>query len=185
MNTPTFSKNLYYRVNAASVTVPPLSERTRDIALLAKQFLAAIASAQNIPVKQVSEEALTILESYPWPGDVQQLKNVLEWSLIVATNNGSPLIGLDDLPPEIIKGNEFTKAWQKKSATMATLPIKDAREVFEREYLHSQIKRFNGNISQTARFIGMDRAALHRKMKALDVGGRDGIRGSAEDAFGG
>lgn len=185
LNTPTFSKNLYYRVNAASVTVPPLSERTRDIALLAKQFLAAIASAQNIPVKQVSEEALTILESYPWPGDVQQLKNVLEWSLIVATNNGSPLIGLDDLPPEIIKGNEFTKAWQKKSATMATLPIKDAREVFEREYLHSQIKRFNGNISQTARFIGMDRAALHRKMKALDVGGRVGIRGSAEDAFGG
>lgn len=183
LNSPTFSNELYYRVNSASITVPPLPERTRDIALLAKQFLSAIASAQSIPVKQLSEEALAILESYPWPGDVQQLKNVLEWSLIVATNNGSPLIGLDDLPPEIIKGNEFTKAWQKKSSVMATLPIKDAREVFEREYLQSQIKRFNGNISQTAKFIGMDRAALHRKIKMLDIWVRGEKINSEDSAF--
>lgn len=184
LNSPTFSNELYYRVNAASITVPPLSERTRDIPLLAKQYLTAIANAQNIPIKQLSEEAMTILESYPWPGDVQQLKNVLEWSIILATNNGSPLIGLDDLPPEIIRGNEFTKTWQKKSSVMATLPIKDAREIFEREYLQSQIRRFNGNVSQTAKFIGMDRAALHRKIKALDVGTRrERAQNTEESAF--
>lgn len=168
-DSPTFAKDLYYRFNAASVTIPPLSTRTRDIALLSKQYLGAIANAQSIPFKNLSEEALAMLEAYPWPGDVQQLKNVLEWSLILASNNGSSLIELSDLPPEIIQGNNFSKAWQQHSTVMATLPIKEAREIFEREYLQSQIKRFNGNISQTAKFIGMDRAALHRKLKALEI----------------
>jgi two-component system nitrogen regulation response regulator NtrX len=170
-----FLNDLYYRVNAMSVTIPPLFERTRDIALLAKQFLSVISSANNIQCKSLDAEALPLLESYGWPGDVQQLKNVLEWSLIMSMNNGSDCITVADLPPEIIHGNEFAKAWEQKSATLAALPIKEAREEFEKEYLLSQIKRFNGNISQTAKFIGMDRAALHRKIKLLDVKIDDGV----------
>lgn len=169
LNCETFSKDLYYRFNVVSIVIPPLSERTRDIGLLSKQFLSAIAAAQNIPVKNISLEALSVLESYPWPGDIQQLKNVLEWSLILSANNGSQYIEINDLPPEIIQGNEFSKSWHQKSSAIASLPIKEAREIFEKEYLLSQIKRFNGNISQTAKFIGMDRAALHRKLRNLGI----------------
>lgn len=164
-----FSEDLFYRLNAFSVNLPSLAERSRDISLLAKQYLTAIATAQNLPNKSLSGPALALLENYPWPGDIQQLKNVLEWSLIMSSNNHSSNIELEDLPPEILQGNEFSKVWHQKSSEMASLPIKEAREVFEKEYLLSQIKRFRGNITQTAKFIGMDRTALHRKLKSLDV----------------
>lgn len=164
-----FSNDLFYRLNTFSVNIPPLIERSRDLALLAKQYLAAISAAQNLPVKSVSESALSLLENYPWPGDIQQLKNVLEWSLIMSSSRSSASIEREDLPPEILQGNEFSKSWNQKSSEMASLPMKEARETFEREYLLAQIKRFQGNITQTAKFIGMDRTALHRKLKQLGV----------------
>lgn len=163
-------EDLLSRLSVVSVAIPPLVERTRDIALLAKHFISAIATAQNVSPRLLSSEALAILESYPWPGDVQQFKNILEWILIMMNNaDPSALIQVDDLPPEIICGNEFASTWNKKASSLAFLPIKEAREEFERDYLSSQLRRFGGHISQTAKFIGMDRASLHRKLKALGI----------------
>ncbi|MDR1597972.1 MAG: sigma-54 dependent transcriptional regulator [Holosporales bacterium] len=173
LNNKDFSTDLFYRTHVVSVSIPPLSSRTCDIALLAKQFLAAIAMAQNIPVKNLTPDALAVLESYSWPMDVQQLKNVLEASLIIATSNGSTCISIEDLPPEVLHGGQFVQSWDKKSATIACLPIKEARDAFEREYLIAQLKRFGGHISQVSKFIGMDRAALHRKLKHLGISSAD------------
>lgn len=165
-----FREDLYHRLSVVSVEIPPLSARVRDIALLAKHFISGIAVAQNISPRQLSPEAITILESYPWPGDIQQFKNILEWILIMTNGlEHSDVIGVDDLPPEIIYGNEFSRAWNQKTSTISLLPIKEAREAFERDYLESQLKRFGGHISQTAKFIGMDRASLHRKIKTLGL----------------
>lgn len=167
-------EDLISRLGVVCVDVPPLAERTRDIALLAKHFISAIATAQNVSAHPLSPQALAILESYPWPGDVQQFKNILEWVLIMI--NGTPAsdpIAVDDLPPEIICGNDFVNNWNKKVSSMTLMPIKEAREAFERDYLWSQLKRFGGHISQTAKFIGMDRASLHRKLKALGLSADD------------
>jgi two-component system nitrogen regulation response regulator NtrX len=180
LNCGDFSHELYYRTHVTSLVIPPLAARREDIGLLSKQFLTAIAAAQNIPVKHLSSDALAILESYIWPGDIQQLKNVLEGSLIQSINNKSNCIEIDDLPTEIVCGNQFAQEWNKKRAIIASLPIKEARDAFEREYLLAQLKRFGGHISHMSKFIGMDRAALHRKLKNLgihssDIADDDGI----------
>lgn len=175
LQTENFSNDLFYRLNTFSIEVPALAERSRDLALLSKQYLSSIAAAQNLPVKSLSESALSLLENYPWPGDIQQLKNVLEWSLIMSSSRSSASIEREDLPPEILQGNEFSKKWNQKSSEMASLPMKEARETFERDYLLAQIKRFQGNITQTAKFIGMDRTALHRKLKQLGVTGTEDL----------
>ncbi|MDR2464127.1 MAG: sigma-54 dependent transcriptional regulator [Holosporales bacterium] len=167
LKSETFSKDLYYRTHVVSISIPPLVDRLNDIALLSRQFLIAYASAQHLQVKNLSSGALSILESYQWPGDIQQLKNVLEGSLIISASNGSNCIEVNDLPPEVFQKNQFAQSWNKRNAAIVSLPIKEARDEFEREYLSAQLKRFNGNISQTAKFIGMDRAALHRKLKNL------------------
>ena len=164
-----FKSDLYYRTSVVSVEIPNLSDRSQDIPLLAKHFLSAIAASQNVVVKNFSTEALSVLESYPWPGDIQQFKNVIEWIVIMNSDINSKVIEIDDLPAEIIQGNEFSKSWGAKTAQIASMPIKDAREIFEKEYLHTQLKRFNGHISQTAKFIGMDRASLHRKLRSLGL----------------
>ncbi|GHS93224.1 sigma-54-dependent Fis family transcriptional regulator [Alphaproteobacteria bacterium] len=167
------ASDLFYRLNVASVKIPPLAERTRDLALLSKSFLSALAAAQNTPQKNLMPEALAILESYSWPGDIQQFKNVLEWMLITSISTKADCLGIPELPPEILQGNNFLKSWDKQSLAFASLPIKEAREAFEREYLQEHLKRFEGHISQTAKFIGMDRAALHRKLKMLGIHSSD------------
>jgi two-component system nitrogen regulation response regulator NtrX len=164
-----FSTDLYYRTHVTSISIPPLSSRRGDLALLSKHFLAAIAAAQNIPLKNLTADALTLLESYSWPGDIQQLKNALEGSLILSINNGSMSINVDDIPAEVLKGNQFSQEWDKKSATISSLPIKEAKDAFEREYLLAQLKRFGGHISHMSKFIGMDRTALHRKLRNLGI----------------
>ncbi|MDR0625587.1 MAG: sigma-54 dependent transcriptional regulator [Holosporales bacterium] len=166
---PKIRPDLYYRLSSAAVEIPPLSERAQDMALLVKHFSAAITAAQNLPAKIFSTEVISVLEGYPWPGDIQQLKNVIEWILIMHASSEDGVITVEDLPPEIVEGNLFVKAWQAKSAQLSAMPIKEARETFERDYLLAQLKRFNGNISQTAKFIGMDRTSLHRKLKCLGV----------------
>jgi two-component system nitrogen regulation response regulator NtrX len=166
---PSFSKDLYYRTHVSTLILPPLAERARDIGLLAKSFLTALAASQNTAPKQLTESALAILESYPWPGDIQQFKNALEWMLITSLSTQSDCLDVDGLPPEIIQGNEFMKLRTNKSASIASLPIKEAREIFEKEYLLSQLRRFNGQVAQTAKFIGMDRASLYRKLKNLGI----------------
>ncbi|MDR0633280.1 MAG: sigma-54 dependent transcriptional regulator [Holosporales bacterium] len=164
-----FKQDLYYRMSVVSANIPSLSERAQDIPLLAKQFMSTLAAARNTTEKFFSVEAISVLESYPWPGDIQQLKNVIEWVLIMNSDQKKNTIEVEDLPPEIIQGNAFARAWNARSAQIATMPMKEAREAFERDYLAAQLRRFNGHVSQTAKFIGLDRASLHRKLKSMGL----------------
>jgi two-component system nitrogen regulation response regulator NtrX len=161
-----FREDLYYRLNVVPIQIPPLRDRVSDIPLLAQHFLNYIASSQNQAQRRFSDEALVVLQSYPWPGNVRQLKNVIEWVLIMNTLAPRETIRADMLPPEIRTGLPFNIN-NTGNADIVSLPLREAREVFEREYLSAQVNRFGGNISQTARFVGMERSALHRKLKSL------------------
>jgi two-component system nitrogen regulation response regulator NtrX len=162
-------EDLYYRFTANHIKLPSLKERASDIPILVQHFMEQIAKSRAAMPRKISEAAYTTLQTYSWPGNINQLKNVVEWLLIMA--GGDPLdpIEVDALPPEIQNGAPLASAWQQKSADIIILPLREARETFEREYLLAQIQRFDGNISQTARFIGMERSALHRKLRALGV----------------
>lgn len=169
-----FREDLFYRLSVTHLKIPPLCERISDIQNLAEHYIEDAAKKHNRPIKKLSPDAIALLQSYPWPGDLQQLKNIIEHMVIMARGSLRDAIGKEDLPPEIRAGNTFLNHWQKKTADIVILPLKEARDAFEREYILTQVKRFAGNISQTARFIGMERSALHRKMRAL------GLTGSSE-----
>jgi len=164
-----FREDLFYRLSVSSLSLPPLKDRVTDIPLLAQHFMEKAAAAQGVMPRSFSQEALVMLQSYTWPGDLQQLKNVVDWLLIMAGGDSREPIQSSQLPSEIVQGNNFANSWQQKSADIVVLPLREAREAFEREYLLTQVQRFAGNISQTARFIGMERSALHRKLRALGV----------------
>ena len=127
------------------------------------------AAAKGVLPRRFSEDALVMLQSYAWPGDLQQLSHVIDWVLLMATGDPREAIDSHQLPPEIVNGNRFATNWQQKTADIVVLPLREAREAFEKEYLLAQLQRFAGNISQTARFVGMERSALHRKLRALGV----------------
>jgi two-component system nitrogen regulation response regulator NtrX len=183
IQTGDFREDLYYRLNVNFINVPALKERVTDIPLLCDHFMDVIARAYNLPKRRLSEETIMVLQSYPWPGNIRQLKNVLEWVYIMNKNEAREPVSVQELPPEIVTGNQFSVNWNQKSADIVALPLRDAREAFEREYLFAQVHRFGGNISQTARFVGMERSALHRKLKALSDGKnvRDLIKFDEED----
>ncbi|MFA7275938.1 MAG: sigma-54 dependent transcriptional regulator [Pseudobdellovibrionaceae bacterium] len=177
-----FREDLYYRLNVVPVAIPPLRDRTDDIPLLCDYFIGKAARKNGIAAPKFSEGAIAAFLRYPWPGNIRQLANLMEW-IVVSSLGQKPLEGADaaeegaaiaamiqaaDLPPEIsgtvhaaLKGD-----WQ---TDLIALPLRDAREVFEREYLLAQIVRFGGNISRTAQFVGMERSALHRKLKSLGI----------------
>lgn len=166
-----FSDELYCRMNANSIKILPLKSRREDIAYLLEYFMNQAAKAHNITPKMFSSEAMGILNTYPWPGDVMQMKNMIDWVLTVSIseNEHNSIIGVNDLPKEIVEGkNQFVNNTRFIS-TVSELSIREARETFEREYFLEQLKKFGGNISQTAKFVGMERSALHRKLKALDI----------------
>ncbi|MBY0282084.1 MAG: sigma-54 dependent transcriptional regulator [Alphaproteobacteria bacterium] len=177
-----FREDLFYRLSVSHVHVPTLKDRVTDIPLLAQNFMEQAAAAQGVLPRSFSQEALVMLQSYSWPGDLQQLKNVVDWLLIMVGGDPREPIQSFQLPTEIINGNNFANSWQQKSADIVVLPLREAREAFEREYLLTQVQRFSGNISQTARFIGMERSALHRKLRALGVHEGKGGEFSDEDA---
>ena len=164
-----FREDLFYRLSVSHIHLPTLVERVTDIPLLAQSFMEQAAAAQGVLPRAFSQEALVMLQSYSWPGDLHQLKNVVDWLLIMAGGDPREPIQSTQLPTEIVNGNNFANSWQQKSADIVVLPLREAREAFEREYLLTQVQRFSGNISQTARFIGMERSALHRKLRALGV----------------
>jgi two-component system, NtrC family, nitrogen regulation response regulator NtrX len=167
-----FREDLFYRLNVVPIRVPPLRERREDIPLLARHFMQRGADAARIDARDFGEDALAALQAYTWPGNVRQLRNVVDWLLIMAPGeNGDPLRA-DMLPNEITAIAPSVVKWDKGSEIM-TLPLRDAREVFEREYLLAQVTRFGGNISRTAAFVGMERSALHRKLKSLGVFGNE------------
>jgi two-component system nitrogen regulation response regulator NtrX len=169
-----FREDLFYRLSVSHIKLPALKDRVTDIPLLTKHFMDQAAAAHSVMPRTFSPEALVMLQSYDWPGDIQQLKNVIDWVLIMSSSGDSrDPIQSHHIPAEIIQGNTFSKNWQTKTADIVVLPLREAREAFEREYLLTQVQRFSGNISQTARFVGMERSALHRKLRALGVDGKN------------
>ena len=161
-----FREDLYYRLNVVPVSIPPLSERRGDIPALVDHFFARFASGQGVPAPEVTDDAMAVLQSYDWPGNVRQLRNVIERTIILAPRARLARIEADMLPVEITQ----EESGESSSITaMMGIPLREAREQFEREYLRIQIRRFSGNISRTASFIGMERSALHRKLKSLGI----------------
>lgn len=166
-----FREDLFYRLNVVPVAIPPLSERREDIPALAEQFFARYAAEQGIPAPRISDEAMATLQAYDWPGNVRQLRNVVERTIIMAPRDKLEVIEPELLPPEVT-GRGLDESATPFFALMSA-PLREARESFEREYLKVQIRRFSGNISKTANFIGMERSALHRKLKLLGMTGKN------------
>ncbi len=163
-------QDLYYRLSVVPLQIPPLCNRREDIPVLAKHFLARAAETSGLPPRHLSEDAVVALQSYNWPGNARQLRNVMEWLLIMAPGDSGGQIRADMLPAEIMSSTSDVLRWEKGGEIMG-LPLREARELFEREYLMAQITRFGGNVSRTAGFVGMERSALHRKLKMLGVHG--------------
>ncbi len=162
----TFREELYHRLNVVPIPVPSLEERREDIPLLAEYFIETFNKTQGLPLRKLADDARALLQTMLWPGNVRQLKNVVERVLILGENSDE--IAAKELPPS----DEAAAVDEGRivlSGGLATLALRDARELFEREYLLTQINRFGGNISRTASFVGMERSALHRKLKSLGV----------------
>ena len=170
MQAGTIRQDLYYRLSVVPIKVPALSERREDIPVIANHFLARAAELTGTAPRVLGEDAMAALQAYDWPGNVRQLRNSMEWLLIMVQGNPAEPIRADMLPPEITSSAPSVLRWEKSGEIMK-LPLRDAREMFEREYLLAQVTRFGGNISRTAGFIGMERSALHRKLKLLGVHG--------------
>jgi two-component system nitrogen regulation response regulator NtrX len=151
------------------VKLPALRERREDIPELVSHFLARFAAERRIPTPSLSDEAMAALQAHEWPGNVRQLRNIIERTIILAPGDRVGCIEVDLLPSEVLD-NPGTIGVTSATMTIMGSPLREARESFEREYLKIQIRRFSGNISRTASFIGMERSALHRKLKALGIG---------------
>ena len=160
-----FRQELFHRLNVVPISVPSLEERREDIPLLADHFITACNASQGLPMRSLTDEAVALLQTMVWPGNVRQLKNLVERVLILGEGTGP--IEARELPSEEEKSEQEGRV--VLSGALATLPLREAREAFEREYLLTQINRFGGNISRTASFVGMERSALHRKLKSLGV----------------
>ncbi|MEQ9663441.1 MAG: sigma-54 dependent transcriptional regulator [Parasphingopyxis sp.] len=163
-----FREDLFYRLNVVPVHLPPLAERREDIPALIEHFAARYASERRVPNPEISDEAIAAMQAYEWPGNVRQLRNIVERTIILAPGDRIARIDVDMLPPEIVD-DQVPMASNANAAQIMGTPLREARETFEREYLRVQIRRFSGNISRTATFIGMERSALHRKLKSLGL----------------
>jgi len=164
-----FREDLYHRLSVVPIRVPALAERREDIPELVDYFMEQISQATGLPKRRIGEDAMAVLQSHNWPGNVRQLRNNVERLMILAGGDPDAVVDASMLPadvgsmvPNMPNGNGGEQ--------LMGLPLRDAREVFEREYLVAQISRFGGNISRTAEFVGMERSALHRKLKALGIG---------------
>ncbi|ODU62018.1 MAG: sigma-54-dependent Fis family transcriptional regulator [Acetobacteraceae bacterium SCN 69-10] len=165
-----FREDLFYRLAVVPLRVPALRERREDVPALARHFLTRSAENSGMPGRELSADALAALQAYDWPGNVRQLRNLMDWLLIMAPGTAGDAIRADMLPPEI--GAAAPVLFNADpSADIMGLPLREARDLFETQYLQAQLLRFGGNISRTATFVGMERSALHRKLKQLGVGG--------------
>ena len=161
-----FREDLFYRLSVVPLEVPPLSERRADIPELVQYFSDRIADSSGLTVRSFAKETIAVLQSMEWPGNIRQLRNIVERVMILSPSDASHPVGVEELPKDVVSAKS---GGTTGSAELVGLSLRDAREQFEREYLSLQITRFNGNISRTAEFIGMERSALHRKLKALGV----------------
>lgn len=167
ISTKRFREDLYHRLNVVPVRVPSLKERRDDIPKLARYFIKRSAESTGLPFRDIDEDSIAILQAYDWPGNVRELRNLIERLLIMAPNN-TMNIQASMIPSELGKDN-IGSVLPSNAEDIMSLDLREARQIFEREYLTAQITRFGGNISRTANFIGMERSALHRKLKALGV----------------
>lgn len=163
-----FREDLFHRLNVVPILVPPLSSRREDIPMLVDYFMGQISKATGLPPRSISEDAMAALQAHDWPGNIRQLRNNVERLLILTSGDPAGVVTADMLPAEVGSSAQITVSGSGGEHIMA-LPLREARETFEREYLMAQISRFGGNISRTAAFIGMERSALHRKLKSLGV----------------
>jgi two-component system nitrogen regulation response regulator NtrX len=170
-----FREDLFYRLNVVPLRMPALVERREDVPDLVAHFLERAAESSGLSRRSIGTDALAVLQSYDWPGNVRQLRNVVEWLMIMAGGDLAEPIRATMLPPELSATSAPLIRVDGVSEIMG-LPLREAREVFERNYLVAQIGRFGGNISRTAQFVGMERSALHRKLKSLGLGDDDRSR---------
>ncbi len=164
-----FREDLYHRLSVVPIRVPPLAERREDIPELVDYFMEQISQATGLPKRKIGDDAMAVLQSHDWPGNVRQLRNNIERLMILAGGDASVVLDASMLPPDVGSMVPSMPGGNGGEQLMG-LPLREAREVFEREYLVAQISRFDGNISRTAEFVGMERSALHRKLKALGIG---------------
>jgi two-component system nitrogen regulation response regulator NtrX len=172
-----FRTDLYHRLNVVPLKVPALGDRREDIPELVEHFVGQISLATGLPPRRIGDDAMAVLQSHEWAGNVRQLRNVIERLMIMTSGEPETVITASMLPDDISSNVPLSPNGSGGEHLMS-LPLRDAREIFEREYLMAQINRFGGNISRTAEFVGMERSALHRKLRALGVNSSD--RGSAE-----
>ncbi|MGE0062988.1 MAG: sigma-54-dependent transcriptional regulator [Xanthobacteraceae bacterium] len=164
-----FREDLFHRLSVVPIRVPPLAERREDIPDLVNFFMDQISQATGLPRRKIGDDAMAVLQSHDWPGNVRQLRNNIERLMILAGGEAEAVVDASMLPPDV---GSMVPAMPNGNGgeQLMGLPLREAREVFEREYLVAQINRFGGNISRTAEFVGMERSALHRKLKALGIG---------------
>ncbi|MBD8890764.1 sigma-54-dependent transcriptional regulator [Roseibium litorale] len=162
-----FRQDLYHRLGVVPLRVPGLAERREDVPVLVKHFMEQISSASGIPLRVIGDDAMAVLQTHDWPGNVRQLRNNVERLLILARGEPESVITADLLPAEV--GAMLPSLPTTGGEHLMSVPLREAREIFERDYLQAQIKRFDGNISRTAEFVGMERSALHRKLKTLGL----------------
>ena len=163
-----FREDLLHRLAVVPIRVPALAERREDIPGLVRNFVAHISRSTGLPHRDIASDAMAILQAHDWPGNIRQLRNNVERLMILARGGADEEITASLLPAEV--GEMLPSApGNAGSEHLMSLPLRDAREVFEREYLAAQVNRFGGNISRTAEFVGMERSALHRKLKSLGV----------------
>ncbi len=163
-----FREDLFYRLAVVPLRLPALKDRREDVPALARYFLARSAETSGMPRRELSADAMAALQAYDWPGNVRQLRNVMDWLMIMAPGSAGDPVRADALPPEIGAGAPALLTMDP-TADIMSLPLREARDLFETQYLQAQLLRFGGNISRTAQFVGMERSALHRKLKQLGV----------------
>jgi len=163
-----FREDLYHRLSVVPIKVPGLSERREDIPELIDYFMSQISNSAGLPKRRIGDDAMAILQTNEWPGNIRQLHNMVERIMILAEGDPNISVSADMLPDDVGNSVPFANGAGSGEHFMS-LPLREAREIFEREYLVAQINRFGGNISRTAEFVGMERSALHRKLRALGV----------------
>ena len=171
-----FRQDLFYRLSVVPIQLPSLADRPQDVPLLAEHFVAQYSAQSGLPPCQLAPSTIAALQHYSWPGNVRQLRNVVEWLMIM--HGDERAIRPEHLPPELSESRASPDGASSRHE-MLGLPLREAREFFEKDYLAAQVHRFGGNISKTAEFIGMERSALHRKLKQLGIAG--GARGIEDD----
>lgn len=174
-----FREDLYHRLSVVPIKVPGLAERREDIPGLVDFFMNQISISSGLPIRKIGDDAMAILQTNDWPGNVRQLRNMVERVMILTDGEANTIVSADMLPDDAGNSAGFASGGSNGEHFMS-LPLREAREIFEREYLMAQINRFGGNISRTAEFVGMERSALHRKLRALGVNSSERQTAKAE-----